>query len=519
MPITSAPTAYKTSLDYIAEGYWQDFKAGQPVAGGIAYEAALRECHLDESLTSLQRIDTLLSQIRRDLVKSGALDENALLKDASYRHLLVFLAFYAGRVLAAHAQMAVHWFDVAELRERAPQLTIVADDFYQRMAATYGADSDASAPLFFALEPIGMRLFGHIDRPFRAVLGGEVPSSLYQAVHKHLLAYERLNNTGASPLETDNPSLTAQSPVPSEDKHTVKGAPFDDNVPKEGMAKSDVTQNSVVNTDNSNEHILAKASPASNKTSPASNKVSPATQTVEIKEAADKAVADKTTDHQPISAPDSQPAETKKTVSTKNPTITPEIFTKLLAELDEIDVPQSHGQSDYQQAIKVLDQFERHITRQQKPRADIAFLQTHVDARGKALQLLQRSATAGNSAAMLRLAMYELLGEGLEAGERGKEAGIDWVQTAARARDSRAQRLLSRMYYQGAYLPQDMTQGQYWLEQAATNGHEEAATLTRDWQRAEALILTQKQEQHSVKRYQILIAVIVVAAVLLFIIV
>lgn len=510
MPINSAPTAYKTSLDYIAEGYWQDFKADQPVAGGIAYEAALRECHLDESLTSLQRVDTLLSQIRRDLVKSGALDENALLKDASYRHLLVFLAFYAGRVLAVHAQTAVHWFDVAELRERAPQLMLAADDFYQRMAATYGADSDASAPLFFVLEPIGMRLFGHIDRPFRAVLGGEVPSSLYQAVHKHLLAYERLDNTSQSPLAADKTPLTAQSPLLSGDKHTVKDDPFDDKVLKTDMAKSDVSQNSVVNTDQYNEKVIAKPSTVTKKTSPA-------TKTVEIKEAANKAVAEKTIDHQPISAPDTQPVKTKNPVNTKNPTITPEIFTKLLAELDEMDVPQSHGQSDYQQAIKVLDQFERHITRQQKPRADIAFSQTHVDARGKALQLLQRSATAGNSAAMLRLAMYELLGEGLEAGERGKEAGIDWVQTAARACDNRAQRLLSRMYYQGAYLPQDMTQGQYWLEQAAANGHEEAAALTRDWQRAEALMLTQKQEQHSVKRYQILIAVIVVAAVLLFV--
>lgn len=503
MPINSAPTAYKTSLDYIAEGYWQDFKADQPVAGGIAYEAALHECHLDESLTSLQRVDTLLSQIRRDLVKSGALDENALLKDASYRHLLMFLAFYAGRVLAAHAQTTVHWFDVAELRARAPQLMIAADDFYQRMATTYGTDSDGSAPLFFALEPIGMRLFGHIDRPFRAVLGGEVPSSLYQAVYKCLLTYERLDNISPSPLNADKTSLTAQSPLLSEDKPTVKDDPFDDKVLKTAMAKNNVSQNSVVNTDKSNEKIIAKASTA--------------TKTIKVKEAANKAVAEETIDRQPISAPDTKPVKTKNPIKTKKPTITPEVFTKLLAELDEIDVPQSHGQTDYQQAIKVLDQFERHITRQQKPRTDVAFSQTHVDARGKALQLLQRSATAGNSAAMLRLAMYELLGEGLEAGERGKEAGIDWVQTAARACDSRAQRLLSRMYYQGAYLPQDMTQGQYWFEQAAANGHEEAAALTRDWQRAEALMLTQKQEQHSVKRYQILIAVIVIAALLLFV--
>lgn len=56
----------KTSLDYMAEGYWQDFLAAEPIAGGIAYEAQLHECQLDETLESLQRVDTLISQIRRD---------------------------------------------------------------------------------------------------------------------------------------------------------------------------------------------------------------------------------------------------------------------------------------------------------------------------------------------------------------------------------------------------------------------------------------------------------------------
>src|SRR5690606_26087247 len=39
---------------------------------------------------------------------------------------------------------------------------------------------------FFALEPIGLRLFGHIDRPFQAVQGGQVASGLYQAVSARL---------------------------------------------------------------------------------------------------------------------------------------------------------------------------------------------------------------------------------------------------------------------------------------------------------------------------------------------
>ncbi|HBL97622.1 MAG TPA: sel1 repeat family protein, partial [Psychrobacter sp.] len=86
-----------TPLDYIAEGYWQDFLAGRPIAGGIAYETELHNCALDESLESLQRIDTLLSQVRRDMIKGGIWNEATLLVDEHYRNFMVFLAFYAGR--------------------------------------------------------------------------------------------------------------------------------------------------------------------------------------------------------------------------------------------------------------------------------------------------------------------------------------------------------------------------------------------------------------------------------------
>jgi hypothetical protein len=43
--------------------------------------------------------------------------------------------------------------------------------------------------------------------------------------------------------------------------------------------------------------------------------------------------------------------------------------------------------------------------------------------------------------------------------------------------------------------------------------------LVSQWQQAQALISTQKQEQHSLKRYQLLFAVIIVVAILIFIIV
>ena len=199
---------------------------------------------------------------------------------------------------------------------------------------------------------------------------------------------------------------------------------------------------------------------------------------------------------------------------------TPEIFTQLLTELDEIDVAQTAGKTEYEQACKVLNQFEQHIAKQEKPRAQVIFSQPHLAAKQQALAKLQDAAHTGHSAAMLRLAMYEFLGEGVNTDKvTGMEAGVEWVKQAASRNDSRAQRLLSKLYYQGFGVPQDMTNGKYWLEQAAQNGHEEAASLVSQWQQAQTLISTQKQEQHSLKRYQLLFAVIIVVAILIFIIV
>ena len=118
------------------------------------------------------------------------------------------------------------------------------------------------------------------------------------------------------------------------------------------------------------------------------------------------------------------------------------------------------------------------------------------------------------------MAMYQLLGEGLTAdNESDKKAAVDWVKQAASKNDSRAQRLLSKLYYQGVGVPQDMTNGKYWLEQASDNGHMEAANLVRQWEQAQALITTQKQEQHSTKRYQLLFGAVILIALLILIIV
>ena len=497
-----------TPLDYIATGYWQDFLARRAVAGGIAYEVDLHHCGLDESLASLQRIDTLLSQIRRDMVKAGIWDEATLLKDERYRNFMVFLAFYAGRVLAQQWQQSPRWFGQFELDARYPELVLTTDDFYQHMAMFYGADTDVNTKdssdkdnilLFFALEPIGMRLFGHIDRAFKSAQGDQVASGLYQAVSARL------------------PKAVNHQP------HLV-----------------DTTVADKPNTQTANEKVfIEKVSPENSSTSLYSNSKSSidmaTTQLSDDKMGNVSSISATTITSVPLAeyieitnatvVPIVEPVKTTA-VAKKPPT--PEIFSQLLTELHEIEVTQNTGETEYEKACKVLDQFERHIAKQEKPRKQVVFSEAHLQAKQQALLGLEDAANAGNSAAMLRFAMYELLGEGLIANEgadkvagieAGIEAGVEWVQQAASKNDSRAQRLLSKMYYQGVGVTQDLKVGKYWLEQAAENGHIEAASLVDQWQQAQTLINTQKQEQHSLKRYQLLFAVIIVIALLIIILV
>ncbi|MCG3841437.1 sel1 repeat family protein [Psychrobacter sp. Ps1] len=499
-----------TPLDYIAEGYWQDFLAGRSIAGGIAYETELRTCALDESLESLQRIDTLLSQVRRDMIKSGIWDETTLLIDERYRNFMVFLAFYAGRVLARQWQSKPHWYGQFELRKRYPELTLITDDFYQHMAVGYDNDSVVKEHLFFALEPIGLRLFGHIDRQFDAVQGGQVESGLYQAVSLRLP--NTLNNDVHSVSELTAHKVTAhkatthqvtESIVPSADLNTHVGTSQLNaslNKPEEVSIGAEYHQANIFVTD-SESRAIQSAMPDT-VTELQANVVPPESES-SIKPELTK-----------VAQPTAKPTSPVKNTST------PEMFTQLLVELDEIAVPQPTGDVQYQQARKVLDQFEQHIAKQNKPRRQVIFSDDHIAAKNKALLLLQAAAEDGNTAAMLRLAMYELLGEGLTAdSDNQKKSGVDWVNQAASKNDSRAQRLLSKMYYQGVGVSQDIDSGKYWLEQAADNGHAEAANLVKQWQQADMLLTTQKQEQHSTKRYQLLIGAIIAVALLIIIII
>ncbi len=504
------PPATKTPLDYMAEGYWQDFLAQRAIAGGMAYDESLQECQWDESLASLQRIDILLSQIRRDIIKSDKLNETAVLADERYCNLFILLAFYAGRVLARQWHYSPNWYGQFELAKRYPDLPIVEDDFYQHMAVVYCNNAELSnralSSLFFALEPIGQRLFGNIDRQFTAVQGGQVASGLYQAV------LERLPNTAS------HKGLAVKS---SDNRNSVTNNCVDSVTDINSQTDSSVNNkiNTAYDTDSANNHnapqLIAE---------PSLVKESVVTDAGAIK----PEVIQPATSGSSLQKMDPQQA----VINSKPIAPTPEMFIQLLAELNSIEVAQTNGNEDYNQACKTLDQFERHIARQHTARSEVKFSPDHQQQRQQALVKLQDAASVGHTGAMLRLAMYELLGEALIVDadnntdkKASKAAGIERIKQAANANDSRGQRLLSRLYYrgfgqgleQGFGIVQDMQSGRYWLEQAAKNGHSEAATLVAEWQQAERLMTTRQQDQHSTKRYQLLIIIVIIAAVALII--
>lgn len=483
----------QSTLDYVADGYWQDFLAKRPVAGGMAFEVEVRYCRLDDTLDSLQRIDTLLSNLRHNLIRAGALDESALLSDPQYRHLLLFLAFYSGRVLGSQLGIKPHWFDLFDIKSRSPALTLSRDDFYQQMALEVGEG------WFFALEPIGLRLFGSIDRPFQGVQNQPIASGIYQGV------INVLNELGGQNLPNDsvlknNAGLLNQSALNQKLLKT-------NNKNNPAQISVNLTQTNSVSSPSFSKPVTNP--PVINKTL-ADSHLSKSTVEAETSELLPKPIP--VTPEQPIQTPVNQPIQAKPA---KAAAPTPEVFVQLMRDLDNIDVPQNSGQSEYQKARKVLDQFEQHIAKQNKSRADVKFSEANLTARKKALLLLDRSAKVGNTSAMLTLAMYELLGEGLIAKKDDQqEKALALIKKAADS-DSRAQRLLSRLYYQGLFVPQDLAIGKFWLEKAAENGHPDAIDVQSQWRQAEWLLTEKKQEQTSIKRYQIFIAIVVIAAILL----
>lgn len=117
-----------------------------------------------------------------------------------------------------------------------------------------------------------------------------------------------------------------------------------------------------------------------------------------------------------------------------------------------------------------------------------------------AVPLIEQFANEGISDAMLRQALWLFEGNAALGITQDSEQALALLQAAAKQQDSRAEKLLSKLYYAGHLLPQDSTQGEFWLEQAAAHGHTEALRMTQAIANLSVLQQTKQADNQYLKR-------------------
>ncbi len=175
----------------------------------------------------------------------------------------------------------------------------------------------------------------------------------------------------------------------------------------------------------------------------------------------------------------------------------------------------SDTNDSYQKAVSVLSRFDEHIKSEMakgKALDEISFGENQQAIRKNALQLLVSLVKNGNMSAMTRLALYFFEGRGVPPDPQKATA---LIKKSAEMGDPRAQKLLSRLYYQGYDdIERSQELGEYWLKKAADNGHIEAKKVCAYMNQVEILKNDRRSEQQYDKRLWLILGGVGVAVVL-----
>jgi hypothetical protein len=86
------------------------------VEGGLALRPALKQARLDDSMESLDRVQALLAQIRRQYQPTSG----QWSADAARENFLLLLAFHMGELLSRHAREPVRWMAYDQALDELP---------------------------------------------------------------------------------------------------------------------------------------------------------------------------------------------------------------------------------------------------------------------------------------------------------------------------------------------------------------------------------------------------------------
>ena len=483
-------------LNLHANHLWADYHNHALPSGTVAYESVLRQCQLDGSLLSLQRIDAMLTHLRQELIKTFTQAQKSvntadmqrrLLADERFVSLLLIIGHYAGQVLAEQWQCPPTWYGQHQLMTQVGQLNnaqkAMAQDWVHALAVQYADGTDArlakitvatikQPEMFFVLEPIINRLFGSFDNVVRSIQTDmRVPSGLYQAIQQRLpqqrLPQQRLPQK--SPPQTAS-TMTNQANVQQPPTNSQTPATFQDSVQ---VLSQTLTQN------------LAQSS------------------------------AQGSMKH---SVSQSIPTAKVGMASVKSIVASHGIFAELMQDIMTMPVQQNVGNLAYQKVSQFFVRLDKaYPTLDDAKQAVLSKLtQKQQDALNQAKSALKKLAEQGNSDAMLHLAVYLMQGKWFDDNQ---QQGLMLIQTAANAQDPRAMRMMSKLYYQGLGVNVDVNMGRHWLNLAADKGHEEAKNLIKQMDLAQMMIAERQEEIKSDDRLIKLMAAVAVVAILIVMIV
>lgn len=484
-------------LNLHANHLWADYHNHALPSGTVAYESVLRQCQLDGSLLSLQRIDAMLTHLRQELIKTFTQAQKSvntadmqrrLLADERFVSLLLIIGHYAGQVLAEQWQHPPTWYGQHQLMTQVGQLNnaqkAMAQDWVHALAVQYADGTDArlakitvatikQPEMFFVLEPIINRLFGSFDNVIRSIQTDmRVPSGLYQAIQQRLpqqrlpqqhLPQQRLPQK--SPPQTAS-TMTNQANAQQPPTNSQTPATFQDSVQ---VLSQNLTQSSA---QGSVKHSVSQSIPTA--------KVGMA--------------------------------------SVKSIVASHGIFAELMQDIMTMPVQQNVGNLAYQKVSQFFVRLDKaYPTLDDAKQAVLSKLtQKQQDGLNQAKSALKKLAEQGNSDAMLHLAVYLMQGKWFDDNQ---QQGLMLIQTAANAQDPRAMRMMSKLYYQGLGVNVDVNMGRHWLNLAADKGHEEAKNLIKQMDLAQMMIAERQEEIKSDDRLIKLMAAVAVVAILIVMIV
>ncbi|RKW43384.1 MAG: sel1 repeat family protein [Moraxella sp.] len=536
---------------------WQSLKEDKPNKT-FAYQNRLKRLFVEQrlgvtaDLNSLKVIDALLSSVKSDLA-NRQIGEILVLNHNEFIKLLAVLMYHTVEVIKTEinrfikdANLSLYVAqDFSKVYARAfanlsgGQLSAgEVDTFYQGFFVhAFGVNALRKnvAQNFFVLSVIGSRIFGSFDRIFRGLDHTGSPSdepledSLYWAVHDFLQKFLSLENDEAKELlntmkavprlnsemvhSPDDIKLMAQideirqiaetAPQVNKDETTSDDS-LVNNADKK-MAKLD--DDNALNKKNSQDIHIKNNAPLDTIQTESPPNISTSS---DLSEAQSNTVKP--------AYPSSKmptPASYKQRARASH---TPKLFTEAYSDLLNVEVA-SDNNDGYQKAGMILDRFDKHINAELlegKTINQISFSPEQIQIRNKALQVLVGLVKNGNMSAMTRLALYFFEGRGVP---QNTSKAVALIKKSAEMGDIRAQKLLSRLYYQGFDkdndgIAPDQNIGEYWLKKAADGGHIEARKVCAYMNQAEMLKNVSRNDQETNKKYGIIVGV--VAAIMIF---